>query len=181
MTSARISKAPLQIDKAVTCLVGSETVTIKGAKGELTLALHASVFVELNGDELLVRYREPTAQAIAIAGATYRNLQNMQQGVTKGYERRLKMVGVGYRAQVQGGGTSLNVSAGYSHPVEYRLPVGVAADVVNQTEIVISGIDKQRVGQVAAEIRAIRRPERYKGKGIRYVEEVIELKETKKK
>jgi large subunit ribosomal protein L6 len=179
MTSARIAKNPVHLDSGVQFTMDGSLITIKGKKGELRLSLHALVSVKQEDAFLHVSFKNESKKAIAIAGTTQRNLTNMVLGVTNGYEKKLKLMGVGYRAQVQG--NNLNLSLGFSHPVNYMLPDGIQAEMPSQTEIVIKGIDKQKVGQVSAEIRAIRPPEYYKGKGVRYDGEVIELKETKKK
>ena len=147
--------------------------------GSLKQALNADVVVERQGDALLCKATNDSARANAMSGTIRALVANMVVGVTKGFERKLTLVGVGYRAQAAG--DSLNLSLGFSHPVVHKMPAGVKVATPSQTEIVLTGADKQQVGQVAAEIRAYRQPEPYKGKGVRYADEVVILKETKKK
>jgi large subunit ribosomal protein L6 len=151
-------------------------VTLKGAKGTLSVPLINGVAVAQEADQLSVKYDVTNRMQ---AGAVRAHLANMVKGVTTGYERKLELVGVGYRAAVQG--KVLNLTLGFSHPVTYEMPEGITIESPTQTEVLIKGVDKQRVGQVAAEIRDIRPPEPYKGKGVRYAGEKIELKEGKKK
>ena len=158
------------------CSSDLEAVTVKGSKGTLSVPLNGGVKVVQADKHLELQYDESNRMQ---AGATRAHLANMVQGVTKGYERKLELVGVGYRAAVQG--KVLNLTLGYSHPIAFDMPEGIAIETPSQTEIVIKGIDKQRVGQVAAEIRDMRPPEPYKGKGVRYAGEQISLKEGKKK
>jgi large subunit ribosomal protein L6 len=175
---SRVAKAPVDLPAGVTATVTSSLVTIKGAKGSLTLPLTGGVAVEQADKKLNVQY-QGLGTMRTLAGATRAHLANMVTGVTKGYERRLELLGVGFRAQVQG--KSLNLTLGFSHPVQYAIPDGISIDTPSLTEILIKGIDRQKVGQVAAEIRHIRPPEPYKGKGVRYQGEQITLKEGKKK
>ena len=156
-------------------------MTIKGAKGALTMRLARGITVAQNEQQLLVAVTasKDAATRIATAGATRANLANMVVGVTKGFERKLELVGVGYRAALQG--KNLNLTLGYSHPVSYPVPEGISIETPSQTEIIIKGVDRQKVGQVAAEIRHYRPPEPYKGKGVRYAGEKIVMKEGKKK
>jgi large subunit ribosomal protein L6 len=175
---SRVAKAPVDLPAGVTATVTSSLVTIKGAKGSLTLPLRGGVAVEQADKKLNVQYQGLGTMRM-LAGATRAHLANMVTGVTKGYERRLELLGVGFRAQVQG--KSLNLTLGFSHPVQYAIPDGISIDTPSVTEILIKGIDRQKVGQVAAEIRHIRPPEPYKGKGVRYQGEQITLKEGKKK
>jgi large subunit ribosomal protein L6 len=175
---SRIAKAPVDLPQGVTATVSPESVTIKGAKGSLSLLLGAGVSVVQADKKLEIQYTDP-GQARTQAGATRAHLANMVQGVTKGYEQKLELVGVGFRAQVQG--KTLNLTLGFSHPVNFAIPEGITIDAPTQTEVVIKGIDRQKVGQVAAKIRGIRPPEPYKGKGVRYAGEKISLKEGKKK
>jgi large subunit ribosomal protein L6 len=156
--------------------LSGQQLSMKGPKGSLQLAVHPSVKIEKSDTQLNVKAE---ADAMVMAGTTRALLNNMVVGVTKGYERKLMLVGVGYRAQAQG--RKLNLTLGFSHPVEYMIPEGVKIETPSQTEIVVSGIDKQKVGQAAADIRSYRRPEPYKGKGVRYADERIVLKEAKKK
>src|SRR5580698_3148504 len=175
---SRIAKAPVDLPSGVTATIAAEAVTIKGAKGSLSLPLTAGVTVAENEKKLLVSFTDPQL-ARTRAGATRAHLANMVRGVTKGYEKKLELVGVGFRAAVQG--KTLNLTLGFSHPVGVAIPEGISIETPSQTEIVIRGIDRQKVGQVAAEIRDISPPEPYKGKGVRYSNEKITLKEGKKK
>jgi large subunit ribosomal protein L6 len=175
---SRIAKAPVTLPQGVTATVTDAAVTIKGAKGALTVPLARGVSVVQSEKKLEIKYDDP-GSARTQAGATRAHLANMVQGVTKGYERRLELVGVGFRAQVQG--KALNLTLGFSHPVSFSIPEGISIETPSQTEIVVKGIDRQKVGQVAAEIRDVRPPEPYKGKGVRYAGEKIVLKEGKKK
>jgi large subunit ribosomal protein L6 len=175
---SRVAKAPVDLPTGVTATVTASLVTIKGAKGSLTLPLKGGVAVEQADKKLNVQY-QGLGTMRTLAGATRAHLANMVTGVTKGYERRLELLGVGFRAQVQG--KNLNLTLGFSHPVQYAIPEGISIDTPTLTEILIKGIDRQKVGQVAAEIRDIRPPEPYKGKGVRYQGEQITLKEGKKK
>jgi large subunit ribosomal protein L6 len=173
---SRIAKQPVGLPKGVTATITPKSVTLKGAKGTLSVPLINGVAVVQESDHLSVKYDQSNRMQ---AGATRAHLANMVKGVTTGYERKLELVGVGYRAAIQG--KSLNLTLGFSHPVTYEMPEGITIESPSQTEVVIKGVDKQRVGQVAAEIRDIRPPEPYKGKGVRYAGEKIELKEGKKK
>jgi large subunit ribosomal protein L6 len=176
---SRIANAPVELPKGVETKMSASEISIKGSKGNLTLLLHSSVAVEQDGDSLKVSAKDNSRKANAMAG-TFRSLvNNMVIGVTEGFEKKLELRGVGYRAKAQG--KSVNLTVGYSHPIDYALPDGVTAETPTQTEIVISGADKQRVGQVAAELRDFRPPEPYKGKGIRYADERVFRKEAKKK
>jgi len=175
---SRIAKAPVELPQGVTATLAPNSVTIKGAKGSLSLSLATGVSVVQNEKKLEIKFSEP-GLARTRAGATRAHLANMVRGVTKGYEKKLELVGVGFRAQVQG--KSLNLTLGFSHPVNVSIPEGISIETPSQTEIVVKGIDRQKVGQIAAEIRDIRPPEPYKGKGVRYAGEQISLKEGKKK
>jgi large subunit ribosomal protein L6 len=175
---SRVAKAPVSLPQGVTATISGDKVTIKGAKGSLSLPLKGGVTVEQADKVLNVKYG--TDDAIRMqAGATRAHLANMVEGVSKGFERKLELQGVGYRAQAQG--KVLNLTLGYSHPVNFAVPEGISIETPTQTEIVIKGIDRQVVGETAAKIRAYRPPEPYKGKGVRYAGEKIELKEGKKK
>lgn len=176
---SRVAKNPIALPKGVEVSVGDRKVTVKGAKGSLTLSLHADVDVVQDGGALKVSARNDSPGARAQSGTARAVLNNMVTGVSSGFERRLTILGVGYRAQAQG--RALNLQLGFSHPVEYQLPAGIEAQTPSQTEIVITGVDKQQVGQVAAEIRGFRPPEPYKGKGVRYANERVRQKEAKKK
>lgn len=176
---SRIAKVPVELPQGVEFQQSGNVVTIKGSKGALTLELNSEV--ELSQDEgaLKVAPRSGSRFSIAVAGTTRALLANMTQGVTEGFERKLELVGVGYRAQAQG--NKLNLTLGFSHPVVYTVPEGVSVETPSQTEVVVKGTDKQKVGQVAAEIRRFRPPEPYKGKGVRYAGERVVTKEAKKK
>ncbi len=178
---SRIAKMPVDLPKGVNATVAADEVTVKGAKGALTLKLGRGVTVAQKDQTLLVAVADgkATHERIAVAGATRANLANMVAGVTRGFERKLELVGVGYRAAVQG--KNLNLTLGFSHPVSYPVPEGISIETPSQTEILIKGVDRQKVGQVAAEIRGYRPPEPYKGKGVRYSGEKIVMKEGKKK
>ena len=176
---SRIAKAPVELPKGVEFKQDGNIITLKGAKGELSMELNSEV--ELNQEESTLRLapRSGSRFSMAITGTMRSILANMAQGVSEGFEKKLELVGVGYRAQMQG--KSLNLSLGFSHPVVYEAPEGVSIESPSQTEIIIKGADKQAVGQVAAEIRRFRPPEPYKGKGVRYADERVVLKEAKKK
>jgi large subunit ribosomal protein L6 len=177
---SRVASKPVELPQGVTATVADTSVAVKGAKGNLTLALKPGIKVEQEEKQLLVKVAEAGAEGInAIAGATRAHLANMILGVSKGYDRKLELVGVGYRAAVQG--RMLNLTLGFSHPIAFAIPEGITIETPSQTEILIKGIDRQKVGQVAAEIRGFRPPEPYKGKGVRYSGEQITLKEAKKK
>lgn len=177
---SRIAKNPVVIPSGVEVKFADDDIVIKGKLGQLVQKLNpAMVDVKVDDGQVVFVAQGESRQAAALSGTFRALVANMVQGVTEGFEKKLRLVGVGYRAQAQG--KVLNLSLGFSHPVPYELPEGISAQTPSQTEIVISGSDKQQVGQVAAEIRAYRPPEPYKGKGVRYVDEVIVLKETKKK
>jgi large subunit ribosomal protein L6 len=176
---SRIAKFPVTLPKGVEATLVAEAVSIKGPLGTLTQPLRSDVKVEKDGDKLLFKTLNETTEADAMSGTLRALVANMVLGVTKGFEKRLTLVGVGYRAQAQG--DKLNLSLGFSHPVVHAMPKGIKVETPSQTEIVIKGLDKQLVGQVAAEVRAYRSPEPYKGKGVRYSNEQVVLKETKKK
>jgi len=176
---SRVAKNPVAIPHGVEVSIGAGQISVKGPLGSLTQSIGDAVTVEREGDALVCRARDGMDNARAMSGTVRALVNNMVTGVTKGFERKLTLVGVGYRAQAQG--DKLNLTLGYSHPVVHQLPAGVKAETPTQTEILIKGIDKQQVGQVAAEVRAYRSPEPYKGKGVRYSDEVVVLKETKKK
>jgi large subunit ribosomal protein L6 len=178
---SRIAKMPVKLPQGVNATVAADAVTVKGAKGALTLKLADGLTVAQQDQELVVVIAEgkATNERVAAAGAARANLANMVTGVARGFERKLELVGVGYRAAVQG--RNLNLTLGFSHPVAYPVPEGISIETPSQTEIVIKGMDRQKVGQVAAEIRGYRPPEPYKGKGVRFAGEKIVLKEGKKK
>ena len=176
---SRIGKMPIPVPKGADIQIGADQITVKGPLGTLTQALTPAASIVREGDHLLVKAGNESAEANAMSGTLRAIVTNMVTGVTKGFERRLNLVGVGYRAQAQG--SSLNLSLGFSHPVIHKMPEGVKVETPTQTEIVIKGANKQTVGQVAAEVRGYRPPEPYKGKGVRYANEKVVMKETKKK
>jgi len=176
---SRIAKRPVELATNVTADIAGGVLTIKGPKGALSLSLSRDVEVKRDGESLGVAARSGGRLANAMSGTTSALIRNMVRGVTQGFERKLELVGVGYRAQAQG--KKLNLTLGFSHPVVYDVPEGVTVETPSQTEIVVKGIDRQKVGQVAAELRKFRPPEPYKGKGVRYSDERIVLKEAKKK
>jgi large subunit ribosomal protein L6 len=174
---SRIAKAPVTVAKGVDVKIDGQHVTVKGGKGTMELDVHPTVSVSL--DDGVIGVTPANDSAWAMAGTMRALLGNMVHGVSEGFEKKLELVGVGYRAQ--GKGKVLNLSLGFSHPIDYPVPEGITISTPSQTEVVVSGTDKQRVGQVAAEIRAFRPPEPYKGKGVRYADERIIRKEAKKK
>ncbi|HTT10464.1 MAG TPA: 50S ribosomal protein L6 [Burkholderiaceae bacterium] len=176
---SRIAKIPVPLIKGVEASVNAGAITVKGPLGTLTRPLSANVKVSVNDGKVSFAASDETREAKAMSGTLRALVAGMVQGVSKGFERRLTLVGVGYRAQAQG--DKLNLSLGFSHPIVHLMPAGVKAETPTQTEIIIRGADKQKVGQVAAEVRGHKPPEPYKGKGVRYVDEVVVLKETKKK
>lgn len=176
---SRIAKAPINIPAGVEVTLNGQEVTIKGGKGTLNSTINAAVEISQNDNVLTFAPRENVANADAQAGTARSLVNNMVVGVTEGFERKLQLVGVGYRAQMKGNAIAL--SLGFSHPVEYALPEGVSAECPTATEIVLKSADKQQIGQVAANIRAYRKPEPYKGKGVRYFGEQVRSKEAKKK
>jgi len=177
---SRVAKRPVDLPQGVTVTIGGDAVTVKGAKGSLTLALKTGIkVVQPDKQHLAVEASGDGEGLNAIAGSTRAHLANMVTGVTKGYEKRLELVGVGYRAAVQA--KSLTLTLGYSHLINYAIPDGITIETPTQTEILVKGIDRQRIGQTAAEIRSFRPPEPYKGKGVKYSDEKISLKEAKKK
>ena len=176
---SRIAKAPVELPQGTEFKQEGNVVTIKGSKGALSLELNSEVELKEEDGALKVAPRSGSRFAMAVTGTTRSLLANMVVGVNEGFERKLELVGVGYRAQAQG--SKLNLTLGFSHPVVYEMPEGVSVETPSQTEIVIKGSDKQKVGQAAAEIRRFRPPEPYKGKGVRYSDERVQLKEAKKK
>jgi large subunit ribosomal protein L6 len=176
---SRVAKAPIAVVSGVNVTIAGSDVTIKGPKGSLSLVVHNDVEVAQEDGELTVKPRSESKGSWAMAGTMRALLNNMMVGASSGFEKRLQLVGVGYRAQAKG--KTLSLSLGFSHPVDYPVPEGITIETPSQTEIVVAGADKQRVGQVAAEIRAYRPPEPYKGKGVRYSDERILRKEAKKK
>ena len=176
---SRVGKAPVALPKGVEVTLAADALSIKGPLGTLKQPLNGLVNVKKDGENVVFEVANDTPEANAMSGTLRALVNNMVSGVTKGFERKLSLVGVGYRAQAQG--DKLNLSLGFSHPVVHAMPKGIKVETPSQTEIVIKGIDKQVVGQVAAEIRAYRPPEPYKGKGVRYADEHVVIKETKKK
>ena len=176
---SRVAKAPVELPQGVEFKQDGTVVTIKGGNTSLSLELNSEVELKQEENSLTVLPRSGSRFATAIAGTTRSLLANMVQGVTDGFERKLELVGVGYRAQAQG--NKLNLTLGFSHPVDYPVPEGISVETPSQTEVVVKGVDKQMVGQVAAEIRGYRPPEPYKGKGVKYADEIIVRKEAKKK
>ena len=176
---SRVAKNPIVLPQGVEVSLSNEFISVKGPLGLMKFACNPAVNVENNNGSLVCSAVEGVANSNALSGTVRAVVANMVTGVSKGFERKLNLVGVGYRAQAQG--DTLNLTLGFSHPVSHKMPEGVKCETPTQTEILIKGVDKQQVGQVAAEIRAYRKPEPYKGKGVRYSDEVIVIKETKKK
>ena len=176
---SRVGKNPVMVPSGVEVALSGSEISIKGPLGTLKHTLSEDVSVMREGDKLMCKSQNDSIQANAMSGTVRALLANMVRGVSKGFESKLTLVGVGYRAQAAG--DTLNLTLGYSHPVAYKMPAGVKVETPTQTDIVLKGANKQQVGQVAAEIRAFREPEPYKGKGVRYSDEVVILKETKKK
>ena len=176
---SRVAKYPIPVPKGVEVNIAADQISVKGPLGVIARAADPNVSVQKDGDQLVCKALGNSNHADAMSGTMRALVANMVIGVTKGFEKKLALVGVGYRAQAAG--DKLNLTLGFSHPVVHQMPKGIKVATPTQTEIVISGIDKQLVGQVAAEVRAHRSPEPYKGKGVRYSDEVIVLKETKKK
>jgi large subunit ribosomal protein L6 len=176
---SRVGKSPVALPKGVEVTLAANAISIKGPLGTLSQPLNGTVRVKQEGEQLLVETTNDSQEANAMSGTLRALVANMVHGVTKGFERKLNLVGVGYRAQAQG--DKLNLSLGFSHPVVHAMPKGIKVETPTQTEILIKGIDKQVVGQVAADVRGYRPPEPYKGKGVRYADEHVVIKETKKK
>ena len=176
---SRVAKAPVAIPAGVEVKLNGQEVTVKGAKGELTRVLNNAVVIAQEENNLTFGPREGVVNAWAQAGTARALVNNMVIGVTEGFVKKLTLKGVGYRAAIKGNAVGLTL--GFSHPVEHELPAGITAECPSQTEIIITGCDKQVVGQVAADIRSYRRPEPYKGKGVRYADENVRTKEAKKK
>ncbi|MFP1684135.1 50S ribosomal protein L6 [Alloalcanivorax sp. C16-1] len=176
---SRVAKNPVKLPSGVEVKVDGAKVSVKGGKGNLEHEVHELVEVSVDDGVFTVKPREESQDAWALAGTTRALVNNMVTGVSEGFERKLVLNGVGYRAQAQG--KTLNLTLGFSHPVAYQLPEGITIETPTQTEIVIRGIDKQLVGQVAANVRGFRPPEPYKGKGVRYADEQVRRKEAKKK
>ncbi|MCA6061177.1 MAG: 50S ribosomal protein L6 [Thalassobium sp.] len=176
---SRVAKAPVQIPAGVEVKLAADKIAIKGKQGQLELDVHSSVEIKQEENVLTFAPKTGDKQANALAGTFRALVNNMVTGVNVGFEKKLILQGVGYRAKASG--KSLNLTLGFSHPIDYELPEGISVETPSQTEVVIKGIDKQKVGQVAAEIRGYRPPEPYKGKGVRYADENVRRKEAKKK
>lgn len=176
---SRVAKAPVTLPAGVTVTLNGQNVTVKGKIGELTINVNAAVEVVVDGNVLRTNPRAGFEGANAQAGTARALLNNLVVGVSEGYTRKLELVGVGYRAKAEG--KVLNLSLGFSHPVAFEVPAGITVETPSQTEVLVKGADKQLVGQVAANIRAYRKPEPYKGKGVRYANENVRRKEAKKK
>lgn len=176
---SRIAKEPVLVPQGVEVSIDGQLITVKSKKGQMQLSAHPLVKVEFTDNALHVNVVDDSAEANMQSGTTRALLQNMVVGLDKGYEKKLNLVGVGFRAQAKG--KVLNLALGFSHPVDHELPEGITCETPSQTEIVLKGFDKALLGQVAADIRAYRAPEPYKGKGIRYSDEVVRIKEAKKK
>ncbi|WP_374349087.1 50S ribosomal protein L6 [Chitinimonas sp.] len=176
---SRVAKNPISLPAGVEVKVAGGEIVVKGPLGTATRPVNPAVEIKLDNNVLTFAAADESKHARAMSGTMRALMANMVTGVSKGFERKLNLVGVGYRAQAQG--DTLNLTLGFSHPVAHKMPAGVKVETPSQTEIILKGIDKQQVGQVAAEVRAYRAPEPYKGKGVRYSDEVVVLKETKKK
>ena len=176
---SRIANKPVELPKGVELNLAGQEIKAKGPKGELSMSLHPEVELNIEEGEARVKAKSGSKFAVAMSGTTRALLNNLVTGVNTGFEKKLELVGVGYRAKASG--KSLNLTLGFSHPVDYPVPEGIEIQTPSQTEIIVKGIDKQKVGQVAAEIRAYRPPEPYKGKGVRYSDEHVVRKEAKKK
>ena len=176
---SRIGKQPVSVPAGVEVAIKDDLINVKGTLGALALAQNALVKVENNAGSLSFIPTNDSREANAMSGTMRQLVNNMVVGVSKGFEKKLSLIGVGYKAQAQG--AKLNLSVGYSHPVEIEMPAGIKVETPAPTEVVIKGADRQRVGQIASEVRAVRPPEPYKGKGIRYADEKVVIKETKKK
>jgi large subunit ribosomal protein L6 len=176
---SRVAKQAVELPSGVEIKIDGQAVTVKGSKGSMQQDVHRSVDVRQDDNVLRFAPKDGSKISMALAGTMRALVSNMVRGVSEGFEKKLQLVGVGYRAQAQG--RKLNLTLGFSHPVEYQVPEGITVVTPSQTEVVVTGVDKQRVGQVAAEIRAYRPPEPYKGKGVKYADEIIMRKEAKKK
>lgn len=176
---SRVGKNPIVLPKGAEISIAADAIMVKGPLGSLTQIQHPTVKVEHKDGQVTFVAQDESREANAMSGTMRALVANMVNGVTKGFEKKLSLVGVGYRAQAQG--DKLNLTLGFSHPIVHQMPAGVKCETPTQTEIVIKGVDRQKVGQTAAEVRAYRKPEPYKGKGVRYVDEVVVIKETKKK
>ncbi|CAM8665803.1 RplF Ribosomal protein L6P/L9E [Oxalobacteraceae bacterium] len=176
---SRVAKMPISLAAGVEATISAEKISVKGPQGSLSLPLTGQVVIKNENNTLTFTPSDDSRESVAMSGTVRALVNNMVVGVSQGFEKKLSLVGVGYRAQAQG--DKLNLSLGFSHPIVHQMPAGVKCETPTQTEILIKGIDRQKVGQVAAEVRAYRSPEPYKGKGVRYADEVVVIKETKKK
>lgn len=176
---SRIGKAPVNIPVGVDVKLDGCNMTVKGNGGQLAYTVHEDVSVEIDGNVIQVKWDDNLKKAKAQGGTARASISNMITGVSTGFEKKLTLIGVGYRAQVSG--NNLTLSLGFSNPIKYVVPDGVSVEATSQTELIVKGVDKQKIGQVASEIRAFRPPEPYKGKGVRYAEEYVARKEAKKK
>lgn len=176
---SRVANAPITLPTGVDINLSGQTITVKGSKGSLQFDINSDISVEQQDKTLSVKALNSSIKANALSGTTRAIVSNMIMGVSQGFEKKLELVGVGYRAQTKG--NVLNLTLGFSHPVDFEIPKDISIETPSQTEILVKGIDKQKVGQVAANIRAYRPPEPYKGKGVRYSDEIIVRKEAKKK
>ncbi len=176
---SRVANAPVSIPSGVEVKLENGYISAKGSSGELSYTIHQDVNVEIKDNVIYIKWNDAIKKAKAQAGTTRASINNILTGVTKGFEKKLTLVGVGYRAQVKG--NKLTLSLGFSNPVEYQVPESIIVEATSQTELIVKGCDKQKVGQVASEIRAFRPPEPYKGKGVRYTDEYVARKEAKKK
>ncbi len=176
---SRVAKMPISLAAGTEVTISAEKISVKGPQGTLSLPLTGQVIISNENNTLTFVPADESREAVAMSGTVRALVNNMVVGVSQGFEKKLSLVGVGYRAQAQG--DKLNLSLGFSHPIVHQMPEGVKCETPTQTEILIKGIDRQKVGQVAAEVRAYRSPEPYKGKGVRYADEVVIIKETKKK
>jgi len=176
---SRVAKMPISLAAGIEVTISAEKISVKGPQGTLSLPLTGQVIIKNENNTLTFAPADESREAVAMSGTVRALVNNMVVGVSQGFEKKLSLVGVGYRAQAQG--DKLNLSLGFSHPIVHQMPAGVKCETPSQTEILIKGIDRQKVGQVAAEVRAYRSPEPYKGKGVCYADEVVVIKETKKK
>jgi len=176
---SRVANAPITIPSGVDVKLDGNVVAIKGTGGQLSFKVHKDVSVEINDNIIQVKWDDSIKKANAQAGTVRASISNLITGVSKGFEKKLTLIGVGYRASVKG--NALTLALGFSNPVEYQIPEGIKVEATSQTELLVKGVDKQKVGQVASEIRAFRPPEPYKGKGVRYTDEHVARKEAKKK
>jgi large subunit ribosomal protein L6 len=176
---SRVAKAPISIPSGVDISLDGSNVTVKGSGGQLSYKIHEDVQVEIEDNVIHVKWDSKKKNANAQAGTARASIYNLVTGVSKGFEKKLTLIGVGYRAQVKG--DKLTLSLGFSNPIEYLVPKGIVVEAASQTELTVKGSDKQKVGQVASEIRSFRPPEPYKGKGVRYTDEYVARKEAKKK